>query len=75
MYLNSNELSLGNSKAALNVPFFNLDNAPSDGFQLLKSPTTAAVLAYFASREKVTLQTGFVFINCFLIAITISFID
>lgn len=69
MYLNSNELSFGKSKTALNVPFFNLDNSTSDGFQLLKSPTFA--LASFASREKVTLQTGFVFINCFLIVITI----
>lgn len=75
MYLNSNELSFGKSKAALNVPFFYLDNSPSDGFQLLKSPTTAAVFASFASRKKVTLQTSFVFINRFLITITISFID
>ena len=42
---------------------------------LLKSPTTAANFASFASIEKVTLHTGFVFINCFLIDITNSFID
>jgi hypothetical protein len=73
--LNSNELSFGKSKAPLKVPFFNLDNSPSAAFQLLKSPTTATVYASFASSEKVTLQTGFVFINCFLIDITNSFIN
>jgi hypothetical protein len=46
-------------------------NSPSAGFQLLKSPITAAVVASVASIEKVTLQTGFYFINCFLIGITI----
>jgi hypothetical protein len=41
----------------------------------LKSPTTEAALASFASTENVTLQTGFVFINCFFIDITISFLE
>ena len=46
------------------IPFFNFDNSPSAEFQLLKSPTTDAVVASFASTENVTLQTGFVLINC-----------
>jgi hypothetical protein len=68
-------LSFGKSKVALKVPVLSFDNAPSAGFQLLKSPITAAVFASFASIEKVTLTTGFVFITCFLIAVTNSFID
>lgn len=75
MYLNSNELSFGKSNATLKVPFFNFYNSPSAGFQLLKSPITATVFASLASKEKVTLQTDFVCKNCFLIDITISFID
>jgi hypothetical protein len=58
--LNSKELSFGKSKVALKVPVFSFDNSPSAGFQLLKSPTTEAVFASFASIEKVTLTTGFV---------------
>ncbi|MFM2367980.1 MAG: hypothetical protein RL619_276, partial [Bacteroidota bacterium] len=38
-------------------------------------PTTDADVACFASTENVTLQTGFVFTNCFLIDITISFLE
>ena len=57
------------------MPFLNFDNDPFAGFQLLKSPTTEAAFAYFASTEKVTLQTGFAFINCFFIDITISFLE
>ena len=56
--------SFGKSKVALKVPFFNFDNSPSVGFQLLKSPITAATFAAGASIENVTLQTGFVFITC-----------
>jgi hypothetical protein len=42
---------------------------------LLKSPTTEAVIASFASTENVTLQTGFVLTNCFFTDITISFLE
>ena len=56
--MNSKELSFGKSKVALKVPLFNFDNSPSAGFQLLKSPTTEAAFASFASIEKVTLTAG-----------------
>jgi hypothetical protein len=40
---------------------------------LLKSPITETLLASGASKVKVTLQTGLLFTNCFLIAILLVF--